>query len=374
MNTILDADRLMTLARDKSAKSKTELVAVVDSLFQDQGAALSDREKTLMFNIIQQLVHEVEVSVRVRLSEKFADNPDVPKDLIKTLASDELDVAYPVLTKSKVLQDQDLIEIIRLRTEEYHLAITLRADVSESVSDALIETENVGVITRLLKNEGASISLAAMSYLVEQSRRVDTFQEPLLRRTDLPEDLAKKMFVWVSSALRSFIVDRYTIDDATVEQLLEQAAREGFEATRLEKFDPSSELIKNLRERGMITPEMLVQTLSDGEVPLFFAILSDLSQLDGILIRRVAFEKGGEGIAVACKAIDIPEIDFITIFRKSRRVSPGRADATRAEVNAILEIYRDITQDKAKAIIEMWRRGEDYQSTIEGLRAGRSSY
>lgn len=369
MNTILDADRLMMLARDKSAKSKTELVAVVDSLFQDQGVALSDREKTLMFNIIQQLVHEVEVSVRVRLSEKFADNPDVPPDLIKMLASDELDVAYPVLTKSKVLQDQDLIEIIRLRTEEYHLAITLRSDLSEGVSDALIETENVGVITRLLKNEGARISLAAMSYLVEQSRRVDTFQEPLLRRTDLPEDLAKKMFVWVSSALRNYIVDRYTIDGATVDQLLEQAAREGFEATRLEKFDPSSELIKSLRERGMITPEMLVQTLSDGEIPLFVAILSDLSNLDDVLIRRIVFEKDGEGIAIVCKAIGIPEIDFITIFRKSRRVSPERADATRTEVNAVLEVYRDITNDKAKAIVETWRQDEDYQSTIQGLRA-----
>ena len=373
MSSILDADRLMKLAREKSTKSKTELAAVVNGLFQDQGTALSDREKTLMFNIIQQLVHEVEVSVRVRLSQKFADNPDVPADLIKTLASDELDVAYPVLTKSNVLQDQDLIEIIRLRTEEYHLAITLRSDISESVSDALIETENVGVITRLLKNEGAHISHAAMSYLVEQSQRVDTFQEPLLRRTDLPETLAKKMFMWVSGALRDFIVDRYDIDSVTVDQLLEQAAREGFEATRLEKFDPSSELIKSLRERGMITPEMLVQTLSDGEIPLFFAILSDLTNLNDALIQRIAFEKGGEGIAIACKAIDLPEIDFITIFRKSRRVSPGRAEATRDDVNAILEIYRGITQDEAKTMIGMWRRDGDYQSTIQDLRPHPSS-
>jgi len=206
---MLDADRLLSLARESSVKSRTELAAIVDSLFDDRGAALSDREKTLMFNIIQQLVHEVEVSVRKKLSEKFAEDTEVPRELIKALASDELDVAYPILTKSKVLHDEDLIEIIRLRTEEYHLAITLRDDISETVTDALVETNNVGVITHLLKNENARISKAAMDYLVEQSKRVDTFQEPVLRRTDLPEALAKKMFMWVSAALRHHIVERY---------------------------------------------------------------------------------------------------------------------------------------------------------------------
>jgi len=364
---MLDADRLLSLARESSVKSKTELAAIVDSLFDDQGTALSDREKSLMFNIIQQLVHEVEVSVRKKLSEKFATDDEVPHELVKALASDELDVAYPILTKSNVLHNEDLIEIIRLRTEEYHLAITLRDDISETVTDVLVETSSVGVITQLLKNENAHISQATMAYLVEQSKRVDTFQDPLLHRTDLPEALAKKMFMWVSAALRTHIVERYEIDPSTTDRLLEQAAREGYEATLSEKTDSSSELIKSLRERGMITPEMLVQTLSDGEIPLFFAILSDLTKLNDVLVRRIVFEKGGEGIAIACKAIGLGEIDFITIFRKSRRVAPGRGDATRADVNAILDLYRGFEQEDAQKVVEMWNGDREYLSAIRDL-------
>jgi len=367
MSPMLDADRLLSLARENSVKSKTELAAIVDSLFDDRGTALSDREKSLMFNIIQKLVHEVEVSVRKKLSEKFAEDNDVPRELIKALASDELDVAYPILTKSKILHDEDLIEIIRLRTEEYHLAITLRGDISETVSDALVETNSVGVIMHLLKNENAHISNATMAYLVEQSKRVDTFQDPLLHRTDLPENLAKKMFMWVSAALRHHIIERFDIDASTTDRLLEQAAREGYEATLSEKTDTSSELIKSLRERGMITPEMLVQTLSDGEIPLFFAILSDLTKLNDVLVRHIVFEKGGEGIAIACKALDLAEIDFITIYRKSRRVAPGRADATRADVNAILDLYRSFEQDDAQKVVEMWNRDQEYLSAIRDL-------
>lgn len=367
MKPTLDAGRLLDLARTKTAESKTELAAIVDSLFEGQGTALSDREKSLMFNIIHQLVREVEVSVRKKLSEKFAADADVPRALIKELACDELEVAYPILTQSKVLRDEDLIEIIRLRTEEFHLAITLRDGISESVSDALIETDNAGVITQLLENESAQISHAALEYLVDQSKRVDTFQEPLLRRSELPQDLAKKMFMWVSAALRHHIVERYDIDAASVDRLLEQAAREGYESTLTEKIDHSSALIKSLRERGMITPQMLVKTLLDGEIPLFLAIFSDLTQLNDVAVRRIVFDKSGEGIAIACKAIDFSEYDFVTIYRKSRRVAPGRADATRADVNTMLDIYRTIDQGEALSVVDMWRRDKDYLSAIRDL-------
>lgn len=367
MSMSLDAKHLLELARTKSAKSKAELAAIVESLFDNRGGALSDRERSLMFNIIQSLIHEVEVSVRQRLSEKLAERQDMPRELAKALAADDVEIAFPILTKSKVLHDDDLIEVILMRTEEYHLAITLRDDLEEGVSSALVETQNIGVITSLLKNDSAAISQATLKYLVEQSKRVDAYQEPLLHRSDLSESLAKKMFMWVSVALRSDIVDRYKIDVATVDRLLQQAALEGFEATRDEKGEPETDLIRSLRERDMITLEVLVQTLSEGEIPLFLAILSDLTKLNDVIIRRIVFEKGGAGIAIACSAIDMPEIDFATIFRKSRQVAPGRAKATREEVNTILTLYRSIEQDEAYKVLELWRCDKEYQAAIEDV-------
>jgi len=370
MGEALNAKHLLALAREKSEKNKTELAQIVDSLFEDRGSSLSDREKRIMFNIIESLVNEVEVSVRKSLSDRLANMADAPHKLIKILASDEMEVAYPVLSRSRVLQDSDLIEIIRHRTEEYHLAITLRDDISEDVSDVLVETKSESVIMSLLKNENATISNATMEYLVVQSKRVDTFQEPLLHRSDLKEDLAKKMFMWVSDALRQHIVGRYDFDSTTVDQLLERAAKEGYYISMAEKSETNSELselIERLRERGMITPEMLVKTLSEGEVQLFIAILSDLTKLNDVLVKRIVFDKGGVGIAIACKAIEIPEIQFITLYRKSRRVAPGRPEASQNEVNTILDLYRSINAGGASKVVEMWRNDTEYLSAIRDL-------
>jgi len=370
MSEKLDVEHLLALARNKSAKSRTELAEVVGSLFGEQGGILSDREKKLMFNIIETLVHEVEVSVRKILSDKLADNAEAPRELMIALASDEIDVAYPVLSRSRVLQDTDFVEIIRQRTEEYHLAITLRDDISEDVSDALVETKSEGVIMSLLNNENATISQATMEYLVEQSKRVDTFQEPLLHRSDLKEGLAKKMFMWVSAALRSHIVERYDLDTMTVDQLLEEAAKEGYDNSITEKSEATSgasELINNLREQGLSTPDMLLKTLSDGEIPLFLAIFSDMTKIGDQLIRRIVFEEGGEGIAIACKAIGFSDIQFATIFRKSRRVTPNRPAATRIEVNEILDLYSTIKRNEAVKVVGMWRRDTEYLTAIRDL-------
>jgi uncharacterized protein (DUF2336 family) len=60
--------------------------------------------------------------------------------------------------------------VIKLRTEEHMLAVTMRQSVSEKVSDELVETNREPVIISLLKNTNAKISANTMEYLVEQLR------------------------------------------------------------------------------------------------------------------------------------------------------------------------------------------------------------
>ena len=109
--------------------------------------------------------------------------------------------------------------------------MAIRRTVSEEVSDELVETGHEGVITTLLKNSGARISTATMEYLVEESKRVDSFREPILRREDLDPALAKRMYMWVSAALRQHIVEKYDLDQGVVDDLLERSVLEGVAQT-----------------------------------------------------------------------------------------------------------------------------------------------
>ena len=92
--------------------------------------------------------------------------------------------------------------------------------------DALIETGNVDIIKTPLENDSADISGKAIEYLVEQSEKIDDIQAPLVNCTDLGPDLAKRMYWWVSAALRKSIVQRFDIDSVELDKSIERAVKD----------------------------------------------------------------------------------------------------------------------------------------------------
>ncbi|MCW9033260.1 MAG: DUF2336 domain-containing protein [Rhodospirillales bacterium] len=367
----LTADDLFKLARDKSAKGRTNLAETISELFDGASGELTDKERNLMFNILQGIIQEVEVSVRKNLSGKLASAKDAPYDLISMLANDEISVAYPILSQSSVLRDMDLVDVIKRRTNEHQLAITLRDDISENVSDALVENGDTNVVENLLRNDNAKISETTLEYLVEQSQRIDTFQDPLLHRSDLKEDLAKRMFMWVSAALRQHIVDRYEIDEDEVDALLEEATLDEIDVILVEKKNKeqaSTKLAATLKNENLATPNMLVAALMDGEVALFIAMFSELTGLNQTLTARIIFEPGGEGMAIACKAVDIPEFQFGTLFKMSRKSKPSVAKALDIELPKVLHLYRRMDPEAAVKVLHRWQRGGEYLSAIRLLQ------
>src|SRR3546814_9435933 len=122
------------------------------------------------------------MEVRQYLVESLLCGPDPLPELQSVLANDEIEVAQAVLERSKVLQDQDLIDVVLRRAEEHRMAIALRNDVSAAVAEALVEKAGPDVIGALIRNPDATLSRRAMEMLVAESKRFDRFQEPLLSR------------------------------------------------------------------------------------------------------------------------------------------------------------------------------------------------
>ncbi len=146
---------LIDLAHDKSKQGRAALVTAITQLFDGQGLGLTAQDREMMTDIIVQVIKDVEASVRRSLADHFAERSDAPENLVIALANDDIEVAHPVLLRSKVLHDAELIEIVQHRTMEHQVAIAGRPLVSERVSDALVETGNDKVVTTLLENDGA---------------------------------------------------------------------------------------------------------------------------------------------------------------------------------------------------------------------------
>ena len=226
VDTPEDLKTLLGLARDKSVEGRSALVKALGDLFYDSHAVPSNDERHMMGHILQRLIGDVEAVVQKALAETLSVLPEAPPEMISALATDALEIAYPILIDSSVLQDMELIEIIRHRTHEHQPAIAMRQTVSETVSDALVETDNNDVIRTLVENRGAIISGETLERIVGRSESQIDLQNPLLRRSELSPLLAKRMYWWVSAALRKSIVDRFDIDSVELDKPIERAVKD----------------------------------------------------------------------------------------------------------------------------------------------------
>ena len=359
---------LVDLARQKTAESRRQLLDNMSDMFIANENRLNDHERALMGDILVKLIGNIETAVRRQLSERLSEVDSTPPEVIRLLANDMIEIARPVLEHSKVLQNEDLVEIIRHRTDEHRLAIALREGVEEEVSDALVEYGDQDVVEALLRNPDAEISRRAMEYLVSESRRVDRFQEPLVNRTDLPIDLAYRMYWWVSAALRRKILMDFEVDELEIDAVIEDATKRVIaehEATD-NATAKAYRLVHKMWEAGELSVRFLIQALRQQRTQVFVAGLAVLANLTISIARRIFSDKGGESLAIVCKAIGVTRSDFTTLFLLLQQAREGGGQST-GILNEILSLYDSIERNNAVVALRLWQRDADYQSALDDI-------
>ncbi len=362
----VEAHELLDAARQNSAVGRAALVASIGDIFAGDDRPLSDRERALMGDILCRLIAEVETSVRAHLAARLAERVDAPVDVIRLLANDEIEIAKPILLNSKVLKDPDLIAIIKTRTAEHQLAVASRKTISEEVSGCLVDHGTSAVIVTLLENPNAQISALTIDYLVEQSRRLDSYQGPLLGRAEVGPDLARRMHAWVGNALKQQILQQFNLDP---EDLAHDAAAATYDA--LTDLTPAGDTATNRLADALATPEkvspkLLIKMLQQGEIALFEAMLAKACGLDPSAINPLVFDRDPIGLCIACRICDMPLPDFDEVFRQTRKANADTAGDTN---HGLTDIYGGLDTAIARQLLEHLQTTRDFRAFAATARA-----
>ncbi|MEK9753470.1 MAG: hypothetical protein VW338_09710 [Rhodospirillaceae bacterium] len=111
MKSSFDSRYLLELARKRASESRSELAAIISNLFDGEGMILTERERAIMFEILHEVVRDSEMTVHKLVSSRPADRPDPPVEFIELLTKDNIEVAFPILSESQVLQESVLLKI-----------------------------------------------------------------------------------------------------------------------------------------------------------------------------------------------------------------------------------------------------------------------
>ena len=347
---------LARLAREASPEGRQELLREVTDMFMEAPGDLSPKEVDYFGDIMGKLAFEVEMKVRQHLAETLSTVGAAPPDLINRLANDQIEVARPVLMKSGVLKDADLVEVIRTRSQGHLLAVARRSTVSEKVSEALVEKGDDHVLGSLAGNEGAAISRVAMEKMIERSKENDALQAPLIDRRDLPSDMKKKMFAFVSDALRQHILSSGAwMDEGQVDDLMAETAawfdsdadedvKEG-EPSLAEKF------IQRKEQLHQLNAALLLKLIQDGKIAEFIAGVARMARVDLPTARQAVLETSGEKLAVMCKALEINTQMFAILVEMTDPKKLRSED----DKTALVGVYSRITAESAQRALRFLR-------------------
>ena len=356
---ILDQHLMVKLAGDVSGDGRALLAQTVSRFFERE---LKDHEKTLASGILLSLLKQAETDLRQALAERLAVNERVPHELVVFLANDDISVATPVLLQSPVLNDSDLINLIRTKGADHWQAIAKRElPLSQAVSDGLAQTGDMQTLFNLVDNQRAQMSRPSIKKIIQMSIRSEMLQAPLLRRPEVDAELATDLYLCVSQVLRKVIADKFSISPTLVEKAMESLVGELSEAAQgVYHVTPEMKtLATKFMERNEVTTDLMLRTLRRGQYAFFNALFAQRLGMDEDIVSKIVLKDGGKALAVACREIGIMKPEFATIFLLSRGIRKGDKVVDQRELAQALKNFDAIKVKDAGLILRSWAKNPE---------------
>ncbi len=327
---------------------------MVDLLCLDLPAS----ESELVTDVLLELMRQAEHDLRLALAERLAPLDGVPLRMVLHLANDDISIADPILRNSPVLQDMDLIYIIKSHQATHWQSIARRNNLSGPVINVLAETGDIGTAVTLAENKAITLTEYALDLFVPMAGMAEQLARPLLTRPELPQTVAAKLYEVVGAELKKTLEERFAVNSEAVSRAIDDIVAEA-QAIAQENFLPSHNIVRaaeHLKEQGNLHPGTMLSSLKRGMISSFIAQFAAYAELPVETVNDLLQQKTGQSLAVACKATGIKKADFISFYLMSHRARQAvQPVITNQEFSVALRTYDAISQEDALRLLRQPR-------------------
>jgi uncharacterized protein (DUF2336 family) len=177
------------LGSSPSARTFSIMRQITD-MFVDGAEQFSVSQVAVFDDILCRLLDHNGPAAAVEVSTKLAPLPKGPSKVVRRLTGDnDLAVSGPFLRSSCIVPDEDLVQFVKTKRKEYLALLATRPQLSEAVTDVLIDRGDVDVMRVVTANPGAKISEGGFARLISEARQSKEITAMLLNRPDLPDEL-----------------------------------------------------------------------------------------------------------------------------------------------------------------------------------------
>jgi hypothetical protein len=200
-----------------------------------------------------------------------------------------------------------------------------------------------------------------ISRLIKISLKAEEIQPSLLRRPEIDAELAVELYTCVSQVLRREISQKFNISpaliDVAMDSLLEELSQEAKGVQQV--TSEMTTVAKRFRERGEITPALMIKTLRRGQISFFIAMFSEQLGLAPDVIVRLIKKDAGKSFVVACRSIGMMKSEFASIYLLSRTVRTGDKVVNQSELAEALKYYDTVKDFDVQRIRKDWAKNPE---------------
>lgn len=355
-----DAETMLTPITRIGTTPRAQMVRKLADIVVLPAGRISANERSLVADILLQIVDKVEIDLRIEVATRIARVPESPPALIRMLVLDEAPVAEKILRGAESVPEALLIEAAREGEAIHRLMIAQRLDLSTAVADALLHFDEIDVYKAVLKRDDCVLSPSAINKCVAQSATIPSLQAPLLRRRELEPAHGFMMFWWVESEQRRRILSRFALDRRVIQDALEDLYPKVFRSGH--DPDPFVRDILILAERRHrprgangepVSIDVVLRTLTAARRYPSQEVIHAVGMIAGVsrdLAARILRDPTGEPFAVMCKGLSVPRDQFFALFAIESDEAAVGAD----QGEYLLGVFDGLARDFSRAILRYW--------------------
>jgi uncharacterized protein (DUF2336 family) len=300
------------------------------------------------------LLRQAEDTVRLQVARRLADCSWAPREAVRLLAFDELNIAAPILSRCTRLQDDALVEAAGLG-RQHRTLIAQRRSVSPEVVSAITAYRETECLTALAANPGAQLGPASASDFAATARGDDGLQTRLAERDDLDPAIARAVFAVAADHVKQMLAA--SMPELAPEQL-SQAVDEGLEAALSAGEDDAAEsLVASLMARSALTKADVLRAAYGARSDICDHAIARLTGLPTLDWRRALSRSPLRTTVLAARTMAMTLDEAAALYA-------ALADAGRAHLlppdalaDACREIYTSFARDDARRALHRMGAG-----------------
>ena len=344
---------LEDVIQNGSAERRAKTVQRIANLFIDGAASFNEDHIGLFDDVLCRLVVEIEAKARSEMAQSLAAIPNAPSELMHKLANDEdIAVAAPVLARSPRLQENDLVELAKTRSQAHLAAIAGRSNLGEAVTDVLVRRGSSEVVRDVADNQSAKFSEGGFSALVKRAEGDEDLTQKVGQRRDIPPHLFRELLVRATAVVQQRLLASAKPETrAEIQRVLNKISKEYDKSAPARDYSTALRLVREMRVAERLGEAELAEFAKERKFEETVAAVSVLCGVPVETADRLMAGDRPDPILILCKAANFGWATAKAIIMSR----PSARGTSTQSIDAAFANFEKLSASTAQRVVRFWQ-------------------